>query len=319
MSRLSDGAVQHLRQLGERPALPGERYEVGALLGQGGMGAVYRVWDRVLQRDVALKVLRPELATAEWMDRLDRESRILARLAHPGIVPIHDTGMLVDGRPGYLMRLLTGRRLDQLEPSTPLSERLRLFLRICETVEFAHRHEVIHRDLKPANVMLGEFGEVLVLDWGIARLGTAPEVAPLTAPNIEDPATTQPGAVLGTPGFMAPEQLRGAAGEIDLRTDVYALGAILKQLTAETGAERPRQLAAIWSRAMAADPGDRYQSVRTLATDVIHYLDVEPVSAYRESWLDRLQRFYARYQVPILLVLAYLLTRLLFVVWRTGR
>lgn len=319
MSRLSDGALHHLRQLGDHPTLPGDRYTIGELLGQGGMGTVYRVRDRVLERDVALKVLRPELATAEWIERLDRESRILARLAHPGIVPILDVGTLVDGRPCYLMRLVTGRRLDQLAATTPLPERLRLFLRICETIEYAHQHEVIHRDLKPSNIMLGEFGEVLVLDWGIARLGSRAETLPASAAVSAEADATQPGAVLGTPGFMAPEQLQGVSGAIDQRTDVYALGAILQQLGASVEAVRPRQLAAIHARAMAPDPAARYPSVQALASDVIRYLDGEPVTAYKETAFDRLQRFYGRYQVPILLVLAYLVMRLVFVVLRTGR
>jgi serine/threonine protein kinase len=302
MTRLSDAALQHLRQLGERPVLPGNRFETGELLGQGGMGAVYRVHDRALQRDVALKVLRPELATAEWIERLERETRILARLAHPGIVPIHDVGTLVDGRPCYLMRLVTGVRLDQLAPATPLTERLRLFARICDTVEYAHRHDVIHRDLKPSNIMLGEFGEVLVLDWGIAQAGAA-----------ADPT------VVGTPGFMAPEQQRGDSARIDQRADIFALGAILRYLVAPTDPVRPRQLAAIHTRAMAADPALRYASVRALAADVTRYLDGNPVTAYRESVGDRIGRVYHRYQVPILLVLAYLVMRLLFLVLRTTR
>lgn len=300
MTRLSDGAVTHLRQLAEQPVLPGDRFVVGNLLGQGGMGAVYRVRDRSLGRDVALKVLRPELATPEWIERLEQESRILARLAHPGIVPIHDIVTLADGRPGYLMRLVAGQRLDQLPATTPLPERLRLFLRLCDTIEFAHRHAVIHRDLKPSNIMLGEFGEVLVLDWGIAQVGGA----------------TEP-VVLGTPGFMAPEQERGSVGAVDQRTDVYALGAILRYLAEGTEAARPRQLAAIHQRATATDPAARYPSVRDLGLDVTRYLDGDPVSAYRESPFDRLQRFYDRYQVTILLVLAYLVMRLLFLVFRT--
>lgn len=299
MSRLSDGAIDHLRQLGEVPVLAGDRFVIGELLGQGGMGAVYRARDRVLERDVALKVLRPELATAEWIERLESESRILARLAHPGIVPIHDVATLVDGRPCYLMRLVTGQRLDQLPPAMPVQERLRLFLRICETIEFAHQHGVVHRDLKPANIMLGEFGAVLVLDWGIAQTGEGAD-----------------SMVLGTPGFMAPEQSQGVRGRIDERTDVYALGAILKFLVDGAEPRYPRRLAAIHARAMATEAAGRYPSVRELAHDVTRYLDGDRVIAYEENLVDRIQRVYARYQVPILLVVAYLVMRLLFIIFR---
>jgi serine/threonine protein kinase len=299
VTALDDGALDHLRRVVVEPEIPGDRFVVLGVIGQGGMGQVYRVRDRLLERDIALKVLRPELATPDGVERMEQESRILARLAHPGIVPIHDIVTLADGRPGYFMRLVTGQRLDQLDTSTTLPERLRLFLRLCEAVEFAHQHQVIHRDLKPANVMLGEFGEVLVLDWGIAHLGSG-----------SDPATRA-----GTPGFMAPEQLAGSA--VDARTDVFALGAILQQLAGDVaGGTRMRQLSAVWRRAMAPDPSSRYGSVRLLADDVAHYLDGEAVSAYRETAIDRIGRFYSRYQVPILLVVAYLVMRLLFIIWR---
>lgn len=317
MTRLSDGALDHLRRVADWPNLPGDRFEVRSVVGQGGMGTVYRAWDRTLEREVALKVLRPELSSLDWTRRLEREARILARLEHPGIVPVHDAGTLSDGRVFYLMRLITGQSLDQLPASTSLADRLRLFLRICETIEFAHSRGVIHRDLKPSNVMLGEFGAILVLDWGIARVkGLADEPAtPTDAPLL--PGDTGPGTVLGTPGFMAPEQVVGSSAQADERTDVFALGAILGHLTNGNG-DSLRPLAAICARAMAPDSNRRYPTVNALAADLTRYLDGSPVEAYNERLTERLARVYTRYQVPILLVVAYLVMRLVFLVARRG-
>src|SRR5690606_24303270 len=227
-------------------------------LGRGGMGTVYRARDVELGRDVALKVVSTPDAVDDVAERLRREARILARLEHPGIVPVHDAGVLADGRAFYAMKLVRGQRLDaSVKPDMPLPERLRIFGRICEAVAFAHAHGVIHRDLKPSNIMVGAFGEVLVMGWGVARIaaevgqgedegegeggsgaegsarasgvvaaetsfGTDGDVAGGSAP-----ALTAHGVVLGTPGYMAPEQARGESGRVDRRADIYSLGAIL--------------------------------------------------------------------------------------------
>lgn len=315
MSRLNDAALDHLRRVADWPELEGDRYQVQAVLGQGGMGTVYRVYDRVLDREVALKVLRPEMSSAEWTRRLGRESQVLARLEHPGIVPVHDVAILADGRTGYFMRLVAGQRLDQLPASAPQADRLRFFLRICDTIEFAHSRGVIHRDLKPSNIMLGAFGEVLVLDWGIARVAhLAEDPVDPSPPHSPDPGHTAPGTVMGTPGFMAPE---GAGGQVDQRTDIFALGAILRLLLAGTADSAPaKPLAAIAARASAPVPSDRYPTVRALASDLTKYLDGAPVEAYQEPLNERLARIYTKYQVPVLLVLAYLVMRLLFLVFR---
>jgi serine/threonine-protein kinase len=193
---------------------------------------------------------------------------------------------------------------------------LRVFLRVCETVGFAHAQGVIHRDLKPANIMVGGFGEVLVLDWGIARvLGVsdtaASEGTARTGPG--GPDITAAGTVLGTPGFMAPEQARGAIGEVDARSDVWALGAILRGLA---GVVPPRPLASICRRATAPLPGERYESAAGLSADVARFLDGAPVLAHRESLAERAGRLYLKYQTPIILVLSYLAMRLLFLLWR---
>ncbi|MGH7630748.1 MAG: serine/threonine-protein kinase, partial [Gemmatimonadales bacterium] len=170
MTQLPHETVTHLRQVLARPDPPGDHYEIHELIGEGGMGAVYRATDRTLGRDVAIKVLRPELADDDSAERLRREAGILARLEHPGVVPVHEVGRLADGRLFYVMRLVRGSRLDEFARDAALATRLRIFLRICETMSFAHAQGVIHRDLKPSNVMVGAFGEVLVLDWGIDRL-----------------------------------------------------------------------------------------------------------------------------------------------------
>jgi serine/threonine-protein kinase len=304
MKSLSDAAVTRLREVVDRPDA-GDRYAVQELLGRGGMGAVYRATDRLLRRDVALKVLPTELEYDGIAQRLEREARVLAALEHPGIVAIHDAGKLGDGRPFYVMRLVRGRRLDEQARTESLGERLRRFLAVCDAVSFAHSRGVIHRDLKPANVMIGEFGEVLVLDWGVAKRAapSGPEPGPDSDPD---------GIAVGTPGFMAPEQSIAAA-DVDTRADIYALGAMLRELVG-TGQARP--LYAIAARATAANVNDRYPSVDSLAADVRAWLDRAPVSAYTESVLEKAIRFYRRNTALILLLLAYLVVRLFILWWR---
>src|SRR5207248_7961699 len=198
------------------------RYEIGEQIGEGGMGAVYLAHDRELNRDVALKVLRAPIPTDDERMRILREARILASLEHPGIVPVHDVGALPDGRLFYVMKRVRGERLDDFARNErSRSELLRLFLQVCDAVAFAHAAGVIHRDLKPQNIMLGAFGEVLVLDWGLAKqIGEQTPAQPMQDSAGEIPADTGHGTVLGTPGFMAPEQARGDVALIDERSDV---------------------------------------------------------------------------------------------------
>ena len=295
---IADATLSHLRDVAEWPDV-GDRYEVTRRLGRGGMGVVYAAHDRTLDREVAIKVLDGADADPHAAARLQDEARILGRLEHPGIVPVHDAGRLPDGRVFYVMKLVQGARLDQaLDASASLGVRLALFLRICDAVSFAHAQGVVHRDLKPENIMLGRFGEVLVMDWGVAKV--------LGGHDRAD------GVVLGTPGFMAPEQARGES-DVDQRADVYALGAILHAML---GAPIPKPLAAIAAQARHAAANERYATVEALARDIARYRDGEPVSAYRESIVERVGRLYDRYRLPILLVLAYMIMRVVILLWQ---
>lgn len=300
MSFLSDAALERLRQAADRPDTAGTRYTILDELGRGGMGTVYRALDAVLERDVALKVLTlPEAGPAE-AERMRTEARVMARLEHPGIVPVHDAGTLPDGRVYYAMKLVRGERLDRWGKGRTLGERLRVFERICEAVAFAHVHGVIHRDVKPENVMIGSFGEVLVLDWGVAR-------------RREEPAEPD-GTVLGTRASMSPEQAEGRTHLVDERTDVYALGVLLGGLIAPTDSEPgrvPRALRSVAARATAREPGARYADAAKLSEDVGRYLGGGVPIAHRESALEKAGRFAARHRTAIVLVLAYLVMRAL--------
>jgi serine/threonine protein kinase len=319
VSVLPDAAVGRLVRALRAPDLSGTRYVLGVELGRGGMGSVWEAEDPVLGRNVAVKVLDLPDPSGDLAARLRQEARVLALLEHPGIVPVHDVGSLPDGRPFYSMKLVRGERLDETAARlATLPERLRLFLRVCEPVAFAHARGVVHRDLKPGNVMVGPFGEVLVLDWGIARLlaeaepESAGEGAPRgagRAPEALREERTAAGTILGTPGFMAPEQERGD-GDVDHRADVFALGTLLGTLAAGASG-RNRRLAAIVAKATASRPADRYADVPSLSADVTRLLDGEPVSAYRERPWEQAARFASRHRVALLLLAAYLAARAL--------
>jgi serine/threonine protein kinase len=379
MDFLSDAALARLREVSELPDLSGSRYRLLEPIGRGGMGAVYLVEDGVLQRAVAMKVLHGLPTDGAAAQRLRQEALILAQLEHPGIVPVHDAGTLPDGRTFYVMKHVRGRRLDgYAAEGPPLHERLEIFRRICETVASAHAAGVVHRDLKPENIMVGAFGEVVVMDWGVAKLLSPPadgsgeppppgggagswEASALAggarsasvpagqsrARAVEPPppaaaaGLTLPGTVLGTPGYMAPEQARGEVVHISPQTDVFALGAILHFLisrspppaapappagdgvapTREGGPDShaiapgaPRPLRAICRKAMATHPAERYASALLLADDVSRFLARLPVDAHRESVWGATQRLAARYRVALWIVGAYVLMRLILIV-----
>jgi serine/threonine protein kinase len=327
MTFLSDKALERLRSP-ESADFSGTRYKLREFIARGGMGVVYAAEDEKLSRRVALKVLDTPDADGELTTRLMREARILAQLEHPGIVPVHDVGVLPGGRVFYSMKFVEGFRLDRyIVQLDSLPQRLRLFLRVCDAVAFAHARGVLHRDLKPANIMVGSFGEVLVMDWGLAKilrehsLSRDETLLPLgQEANSESDSTpssviTGYGTVMGTPGYMSPEQARGETETIDVRSDVFSLGALLNFIAIGNIQGKPatlsRPLMAICAKATAESPNARYTHVSELAADVSRYLDDLPVSAYAENFLERFGRFYKRHEVAILLIAAYLVMRAL--------
>ncbi len=318
MKPLGDHAVARLRaQLGS-PGCVAARYHVDELIGRGGMGEVYRAHDERLDRTVALKVIATDTSASSVAERLRREARVLAVLEHPGIVPVYDAGALEDGRTFYVMRYVNGVRLDEhAQTGVSRGELVRIVLRIADTVAFAHQHGIIHRDLKPGNVMIGPFGEVLVLDWGVAKVRHQPDVVQSTDTTnpLSGSTLTADGVAVGTPGYMSPEQLAGAA-DVDQRTDVFSLGVMLREIL-ESRTEGPsKPLNALVQQATAADPAHRYGSLPDLADDLRRWLDGERVTAYRESWLERGGRFARRHQIAILLLMGYALVRIAILIFR---
>ena len=268
-------------------------YELRELLGRGGMGEVLLAHDDEIGRDVAIKRMRRADPTEEAETRFLREAKVQARLQHPSIVPVHELGRDASGRPYFTMKRLVGRTLEELRGDS-LQRLLRAFVDVCLAIEFAHEHGVIHRDIKPTNIMLGDFGEVYVLDWGVARV--VDETANPSVRDIASDGDTQVGAVMGTPGYMAPEQALGYA--LGPAIDIYALGCVLFEIltceplhprgtggaanaiahpTEAPSARRPDlaiapELDAACIAALAEDPADR-PSARELAQRIQDYLD----------------------------------------------
>lgn len=317
MTWLSDRVVGRLRDVASWPELPQGRYRIMRPIGHGGMGRVFLARDDKLNRDVAVKVSNAAAAGTDLDARLQREALVLADLEHPGIVPVHDVGVLDDGRLFYVMKLVQGQTLAEHAASLDGEHaRLSLFERILDAIAFAHARGVVHRDLKPSNVMVGAFGEVLVVDWGTARIRDALSSDSLTpAPTLSARASaTVAGTRMGTPGFMAPEQAEGRVNDVAAATDVYALGALLQWLLGDAAPEAPKRLRAIIDRCKSTAPGDRYPDARALAADLARYRDGLAVDAYKETVWDRAARWFAKYRTFILLIVAYLIMRAL-VAW----
>ena len=312
------------------PAIPPSRYILGAEIARGGMGRVVEATDTLLGRVVALKEALS--SDPESLERFARETRITARLEHPSIVPVHDGGTGPNGMPYYVMRKIAGRPLERLvAQSDSLGDRLRLVRHMVASAEaIAHAHErgIVHRDIKPSNILVGELGETIVIDWGLAKVldeADDPPAAPTAGAPVSESAPTgvlrtRAGIVFGTPGFMAPEQLRGGAA--DPRWDVYALGATLYHLLSKkpphyaTSAEEmnrataaepatpiaelvpgvPPELATIVDKALAFDPERRYQDARELARDLQRFLGGQLVASHHYTARERISRYLVKHR-----------------------
>jgi len=317
------------------------RYRYKGLLGEGGMGKVYRVYDPVLKRAVALKIMSAEMvARADASARFSHEAQITAQLQHPGIVPVHEMAQLEDGTPYYTMKEIPGTTLKveaSEEGTLDLNRLIEAFRRVCEAMSYAHSNKIVHRDLKPENVMIGDFGEVLVVDWGLAKvLGAAAAEAPkervpvgFTSDFETDRTTdgdhTRTGWLAGTPGYMPVEQSTGRIADIGPHTDVFALGSILFEIlttklafpqknsearnrAAQDGdfispqalnTKAPAELAAIAMKALQPRIADRYPSALEMERDIEAWQTGGIVSAYPYSPIEDLERKLRPYQGSI--------------------
>ncbi len=337
-----------------------QRFRIIRFHDQGGLGNVYVAEDTELGREVALKELKKETADdPESRNRFVAEAEITGGLEHPGIVPVYALGRYDDGRPFYAMRFIRGENLEskirayhtsdwrnqggESAKNMELRRLLNCFVDVCQAVHYAHQRGVLHRDIKPGNIMIGRYGETLVVDWGLAKpLGQRP-IAGQVGMSCEEtllptsnstPSATRLGSAMGTPKFMSPEQARGEHQQLGVTTDIFSLGATLYYLLTNHGPydEQPDVLAAarqgritrprhrtaevapalesICLMAMAPQPTERYESAQALADDVEQFLGDEPVIAHRESLRERAVRLARRHRawtqaaVAALLVIA---------------
>lgn len=332
------------------------RYTIVKTHAKGGLGEVFIAEDLDLHRRVALKEIQPFAADdPESRARFLLEAEITGRLEHPGIVPVYSLGASAKGRPYYAMRFIQGESLkeaiekhhaknhqDLSEKAVEFRQLLSRFVAVCQAVAFAHDRGILHRDLKPANIMLGKFGETLVVDWGLAKvLGKSTSdfssVSTLIPKRQDDSSETRHGAVVGTPAYMSPEQARGEIDGLGPTSDIYSLGATLFSIV--TG-ERPVQgqstaellrnvregktelsnrshkgaslsLLAICRKAMARESTHRYLTALALAVDLERWLADEPVEAYRESAMTQVRRWIKRHTTAVSTASAALLVLIL--------
>jgi tetratricopeptide (TPR) repeat protein len=304
------------------PAVIG-RYRIIRVLGEGGMGTVYEAEQEQPRRVVALKVIRPGLATRERLKRFEHECQALGRLQHPGIAQIYEAGIAETGnapQPYFAMELIRGVSLDQFvrQESLNTSQRLQLLVKVCEAVHHAHQRGLIHRDLKPGNILVDETGQPKILDFGVARVTEADSQESAAQPTFE----TSLGQILGTLAYMSPEQVLGDPLEVDTRSDVYSLGVILyeilsgrlpyevshRQLPEAVRAirdEDPKALSSISrdhrgdietiaGKALEKDKSRRYASAAELAADIQRHLNHQPIAARPPSAGYQLQKFARR-------------------------
>ncbi len=324
-------------------------------LGNGSFGLVHAAEDTMLGRAVAIKSLKAHFQEEEEIvDRFLKEARGTAQLEHPNIIPVHEVGVSDELGVYFTMKKIEGEDLKEIldklqgnlafyEKTYPLNFLLEVFLSVCNGVAFAHSKGVIHRDLKPANIMIGEFGEVLILDWGLVKQLDVEEASgskiKLRMDEFDDGSQTLDGAVSGTPNYMAPEQAEGRTGDIDFQSDVYSLGAILYHIlthvppfertqlrrllenvktgTFEPPRKRfpnrkiPRELEAICLKAMSLYPLRRYRSVEQLAQDIRNYIGHFEVKAYKAPrwvrWWKTCKRNPIKYSVAAATLAALLL------------
>lgn len=317
-----------------------ERYLFGEVFAAGGIGVVRRGEDRRLGRVVAIKELQHSNPQAQ--QRFALEAAITARLQHPGIVPLYDLGWKSADEPYYCMKLVDGESLEaKIRQAGDLSQRLRLIehvIAVADAIAYAHSQQIIHRDLKPANVLIGRFGETVVIDWGLAKDLSGEitaELLDLAGParsGSDDQGMTEAGTVMGTLRYMPPEQAAGKA--VDERSDVYALGAILYHvltgqppfahmqravalihvIEGQIAAVRalaptaPRELAAIAHRALAREPSDRYASAAAFAEDLRRFQTGRLVSAHSYSLREAARLWFRRHRVKITVVFVLLLS-----------
>jgi len=335
------------------PTTPGGRFRILRPHAQGGLGVVSVALDEELHREVALKEIQERYA-GEPQPRLRflLEAEITGGLEHPGIVPVYGLGHHPDGRPFYAMRFVRGESLKEavarFHPPKTLELRrlLSRFLDVCNAIAYAHSRGVLHRDIKPGNILLGPYGETLVVDWGLAKVvgrdepgASDPSAEPtLRPPSASGTGETVPGTALGTPAYMSPEQAEGRLDLLGPQSDVYSLGATLYVVLTgrapfdggdaaevlpkvqrgefarptDVDPSIPKTLEAICVKAMALKQADRYATPRALAEDIEHWLADEPVLAYHEPWPDRMRRWSRKHRTLVTSAAAVLLLAAIF-------